>query len=40
MAAIDNPKRPPKRNFRDGGGFIAAGCGDVQENNRKVTKVY
>ena len=40
MAAIDIPKRPPKRSFREGGGFIAAGCGDVKEKNRKVTRIF
>jgi hypothetical protein len=39
VSAIDNPKRPARKKLQ-GGGFIAAGCGDVQENNRKVTKVY
>jgi len=40
ISAIDNPKRPPKRNFKSGGEFIAAGCGDVQEKNRKVTRIF
>ena len=39
VSAIDNPKRPPKKKFVDGG-FIAAGCGDVKEKNRKVTRVF
>ena len=41
ISAIDNPKRPPKRKFQDGGGFTAAGCGSAMlENRRQVTKVY
>ena len=38
ISAIDKPKRPSK-NFR-GGGFIAAGCGQVQENRRKETRTF
>ena len=39
MTSVDNPKRPA-RNRYDGGGFIAAGCGDVKEKNRKVTRIF
>ena len=38
ISAIDNPKRPA-RNYR-GGGVIAAGCGQVEEPRRKVTRTY
>jgi|TARA_R110000803_G_scaffold26974_1_gene63282 hypothetical protein len=38
ISAIDKPKRPA-RNYR-GGGVIAAGCGQVEEPRRKVTRTY
>jgi len=38
ISAIDNPKRPPKK-FTEGG-FIAAGCGKVQESKRKQTRIF
>ena len=37
ISAIDKPKRPT--NYR-GGGVIAAGCGQVAEPKRKVTRTY
>jgi len=40
VSAIDNPKRPPRRNL-NGGGYIAAGCGPaMQESKRKVTRNF
>ena len=39
ISAIDSPKRLPTKNFKDGA-FIAAGCGDVQENKRKSTRIF
>ena len=40
VAAIDNPKRPPRRNLKNGG-FIAAGCGPaMQEKKRQVTRIF
>ena len=38
ISAIDKPKRPSKNS--KGGGFIAAGCGKVQENKRKETRTF
>ena len=32
-------KRPVTKKLKNGG-FIALGCGDVQENRRKETKIY
>ncbi len=40
VSAIDNPKRPPRRNLKNGG-FIAAGCGPaMQEKKRQVTRIF
>ena len=39
ISAIDSPKRLPTKNFKDGA-FVAAGCGDVQENKRKSTRIF
>ncbi len=39
IAAIDNPKRPAPKGFKDGA-FIAAGCGDIDSSKRKITKTY
>ena len=38
ISAIDKPKRPA-RNYNSGG-VIAAGCGQVEEPRRKVTRTY
>lgn len=38
ISAIDNPKRSAAK-FKEGG-FIAAGCGSVQENKRKQTRIF
>ena len=40
VSAIDNPKRPPRRNLKDGG-FIAAGYRPaMQEKKRQVTRIF
>jgi|TARA_B100000963_G_C22364528_1_gene553116 hypothetical protein len=40
VSAIDNPKRPPKKKFGNGG-FTAAGCGSaMQESKRQVTRIF
>ena len=39
IAAIDNPKRPAPKGFKNGA-FIAAGCGDIDSSKRKITKTY
>jgi len=38
ISALDKPKRPARKYV--GGGFVAAGCGQVQEPRRKVTRTY
>ena len=39
ISAIDNPKRLPVQKFKNGA-FVAAGCGEVQENKRKATRIF
>ena len=39
VSSIDNPKRPPKKKFENGG-FIASGCGQVAESRRKTTRIF
>ena len=39
ISAIDSPKRSARNNYADGG-IIAAGCGQVDESRRKVTRTY
>ena len=38
IAAVDNPKRPARNRYTDGG-IIASGCGQVEESRRKRTKI-
>jgi len=39
IAAVDNPKRPARNRYKNGG-MIASGCGCVEENRRKSTRTY
>ena len=39
VSSIDNPKRPPKPGYKNGG-FIASGCGQVAESRRKTTRIF
>ena len=39
ISAIDNPKRPARNSYADGG-IIAAGCGQVEESKRKRTRTF
>jgi len=39
VSSIDNPKRPPTTGYKNGG-FIASGCGQVEESRRKTTRVF
>lgn len=39
MTAVDNPKRPARNRYRDGG-IIASGCGCVEEGKRKSTRTF
>jgi hypothetical protein len=38
IAAVDNPKRPARNRYTEGG-MIASGCGQVAESRRKRTKI-
>ena len=37
VASVDNPKRPTRNRYRNGG-MVASGCGQVLEGRRKGTK--
>jgi len=39
ITAVDNPKRPARNRYKDGG-MIASGCGCVEENRRKSTRTF
>ena len=39
VSSIDNPKRPSKSGYKNGG-FIASGCGQVAESRRKTTRIF
>tara|TARA_R110000796_G_scaffold185913_1_gene302802 strand:+ start:537 stop:821 length:285 start_codon:yes stop_codon:yes gene_type:complete len=39
ISAVDNPKRPARNRYKDGG-MIASGCGCVEENRRKSTRTF
>lgn len=39
VTAFDNPKRPARNRYKNGG-VIASGCGCVQESRRKSTRTF
>jgi|TARA_R110000796_G_scaffold89313_1_gene192756 hypothetical protein len=39
ITAVDNPKRPARNRYKDGG-IIASGCGCVEEERRKTTRTF
>jgi hypothetical protein len=39
ITAVDNPKRPARNRYKDGG-MIASGCGCVEESRRKSTRTF
>ena len=39
IAAVDNPKRPARNRYTEGG-IIASGCGCVEESRRKSTRTF
>ena len=39
VSSIDKSKRPPTTGYKNGG-FIASGCGQVEESRRKTTRVF
>ena len=39
VASVDNPKRPARNRYRNGG-IVASGCGCVDEKRRKSTRTF
>ena len=39
ITAVDNPKRPARNRYKDGG-ISASGCGCVEEERRKTTRTF
>ena len=39
VTAFDNPKRPARKRYKNGG-VVASGCGCVEEGRRKSTRTF